>query len=162
MLTAEEASRIWRYDPDTGHFFWLIDLPNGFHVGDKAGGLHGGGYWVLRFKGKSYTAGRVAWLIMTGKWPEKEVDHINCDKSDNKFSNLRLATKAENTRNRRGGYGSSGAKGVHLSISRKNPYEAHITAGGKRIRLGCFPTVEEASAAYAAAAEKFHGDFARY
>ncbi|MDN4061153.1 HNH endonuclease [Massilia sp. YIM B02769] len=93
---------------------------------------------------------------------EQVVDHVNGDKLDNRRSNLRSCTHAENMRNRKMHENNQcGAKGVYMdSRKRRNPYRAQIRVDGVKIGLGSFGTLEDASAAYRAAAKKYHGDFA--
>ena len=90
-----------------------------------------------------------------------EVDHIDGDPANNRRSNLRLCTRAENGRNvRRRVDNSSGLKGVcwHKRVRR---WRAQIRINGKHGHLGYFETFEQAKAAYDAAAEILFGDFKR-
>lgn len=90
------------------------------------------------------------------------VDHINCNGLDNRRSNLRLATSAQNAKNRGMHPGNtSGYKGVcwHPSANR---WQAQIKVDGRNKYLGLFPTPVEAHAAYCAAAKELHGEFARF
>lgn len=97
---------------------------------------------------------------MTGEFPEQDVDHINGDPLDNRWDNLRRASKHENLRNCSVHKDNkAGLKGV--CVTRKRP-TAQIYLNGKRTHLGTFDTVEEAHAAYCAAAEKHFGEFARF
>lgn len=90
-----------------------------------------------------------------------EVDHINGDGLDNRRANLRLATHAENGRNRRRDTrSSSGLKGVRFHTQRRK-WQARITVGGKAMSLGIYPTREAAHEAYCAAAARLHGQFWR-
>lgn len=88
------------------------------------------------------------------------VDHKNGNRLDNRRSNLRVATHAENQRNmKRKAANLSGFKGVRR---RGNRYIARITANGVTYELGSFRTPEEAHQAYCNAARKYHGEFARF
>jgi hypothetical protein len=94
---------------------------------------------------------------MTGKFPEQEIDHIDGDGTNNRWENLREATRAQNNANCRG-YNKCGIKGVY---QRGPSWIAQISPnGGRSIHLGCFRTPEEAHAAYLAAAHKYFGEFA--
>ena len=104
---------------------------------------------------------RLAWLYMTGKWPVAQIDHINMVKNDNRWSNLREATKAQNKANSPG-RSTCGFKGVYVVKKRGTiKYRAQLRSAGKLHDLGYYRTPEEANAAYAVAAERMHGEFAR-
>jgi hypothetical protein len=108
--------------------------------------------------------GWVAYLhrIVVGARQGQFVDHINGDPLDNRRSNLRLCTHAENMRNRRRSTDNkSGFKGVYFDLERKK-WRTSIRCDGRRITLGRFDKIEDAYAAYCAAAVKYHGEFARF
>lgn len=89
------------------------------------------------------------------------VDHRDGNGLNNRRANLRPATSAENLWNRAAQRNStSGLKGVSYD-RRSGKWRAEISAAGKRVSLGLFPNPSSAAAAYAAAAERLHGDFAR-
>lgn len=157
-LTAEQTISIWRYEPDTGLFFWLVSPKYDIIVGSRAG-YFDGKYWRLSYKGKTYKASRVAWLIMTGDWPPDQIDHANRVRIDDRFDNLRLATNAENCRNRSARSDNKlGVKGVYRG---RYSFIAQICVDGSNVRLGAFNSLEDAKAAYDSAAAKLHGEFAR-
>jgi len=106
-------------------------------------------------------AHRLAWLYVTGSWPDFEVDHVNLDGTDNRWANLRLATSSQNQRNRRlQSNNTSGYKGVH-KLKNNGKFLAYIKVHGKQKRLGIFDTAEQAYEHYVAAAEELHGEFSR-
>lgn len=97
---------------------------------------------------------------MTGKWPPFDVDHKNGITSDNRFENLRLATRAQNRANvGKTSRNSTGFKGVKYS-NRGGAYVANIGCGGKKHYLGHFPSAKAAYEAYCVAADRMHGEFA--
>lgn len=90
-----------------------------------------------------------------------DVDHINGNGLDNRRANLRVATRSENMRNRGAQSNSrTGVKGVHID-RRSGRFRAVIGLNGHLISLGFFGSVEAAAAAYAEAAARLHGAFAR-
>jgi hypothetical protein len=115
----------------------------------------------LSIDGRQYAAHRLAWLHMTGEWPPADIDHANGDPGDNRWNNLRAATRAQNISNgRKRSTNTSGFKGVSWR-SAKEKWQAAITVNGLKRFLGYFDDPAEAHAAYVRAAEKYHGEFAR-
>lgn len=159
MITANEAHRFLDYRPETGEFFRKTNA-GGFTVGSKAGTSRPDGYMQICINRRHYLAHRIAWLMMTGEWPTSQIDHINCDKTDTRFANLREASAHQNrcnlTGNRRN---TSGFKGV--SRAKGGRWQAHICCHRKQRALGTFDTPEQAHAAYALAAAELFGKFAR-
>lgn len=102
MITRERLESKLHYDPDTGNFIWKDPNPmSGMKKGDIAGGLNGAGYILIRCCGERNLAHRLAWLYMTGQWPKDQIDHIDGNRSNNKFNNLRSVTRHENGKNKR-------------------------------------------------------------
>jgi hypothetical protein len=114
------------------------------------------GYWVIGIAGKLYKAHRLAWLYVYGDLPEY-LDHINRNRTDNRISNLREATKPQNGGNakvRRDGR----LKGAYWH-KREKRWASAIGINGKSIWLGQYATEEEAHAAYCKAAKKKYKEF---
>ena len=102
----------------------------------------------------------MAWYFIYGKMPAHQVDHINGDKADNRAANLRGATNAQNQANRgKNKNNTSGYKGVSWR-SDSNKWSAQISCGGKKIKLGSYTDINDATAAYKAAAEHLFGAYA--
>lgn len=159
QLTAEELRKHLSYDPATGIFRWLTQRPK-IQIGAIAGTLQRE-YWMIHFSGVDYHAQRLAWLHMTGEWPRGDVDHENLDKLDNRWTNLREASRSQNCAN----VGllstnTSGFKGVSFSkVAQK--WHAYIKVEGRRVHLGLHETREAAGEAYDRAAIAAFGEFAR-
>lgn len=154
-LIQERLKELLHYDPETG-VFTRRRGGGGKRAGSQAGTINKG-YVMVTVDGRSYTAGRLAWLYMTGKWPKNLIDHRNTLKSDNRWTNLREATKPQNGWNRDFSKRSStGLKGVYRKRSK---FEAKLMAEGKYIYLGVFGTKQEAKEAYEKAAREYHGDY---
>lgn len=137
------------YEPVTGDLRWK--------TGATAGSMSWDGYIRLGHRKKTYAAHRVAWLLMTGEWPPLQIDHINLNKSDNRWENLRLATPTQNNANQRGK--GNFPKGV--TRHRTGRLQAQIKKAGRNYYLGLFDTPDAAHAAYCEAAAKLFGEFAR-
>ncbi len=160
-----ELAQLLAYDPVTGIFTWKVQRrgrPYGhMPVGTVAGSIYSSGYRMITIYGERYVASRLAFALMTGRWPDCEIDHENLIRDDDRWDNLREATLSQNRANR--GVNSNnklGIKGVCFEADR-NKYKATIEVNGRSINLGRFKTAAEARAAYFVAAEKYFGEFAR-
>ena len=159
MITAEELREQLNYDPETGVFTRRVRSSTRIRIGDVAGWSDKEGYVRIRVLNRVRAAHRLAWLHVHGVWPPNEIDHINGMRGDNRISNLREATHAENCRNRKKPRtGRCALKGVYMKGAR---FCAKIKMNGKQTHIGYYDTEEEAHAAYMAAAEKEFGAFAR-
>jgi hypothetical protein len=167
MLTQERLKQILDYNPDTGIWIWIGKThprTNDSLIGTVAGtNIHG--YREIIVAGYHYYAHRLAWFYMTGMWP-KQIDHINGIKDDNRWSNLREATRSQNSFNRpKQRNNSSGYKGVTKIISgTRNPkvkWAARIMHNQKGIHIGLFDSKEDAAQAYNQTAMKLHGEYYR-
>lgn len=161
-LSVERVRELLRYDPETGHFHRLHDMRK-----NRAGSISGSmnflrNYWRVMVDGKEYKAHRLAWFYMTGKWPKADIDHIDGDRTNNRWVNLREASRSENLCNRRPHRRNPhGLKGIGWDAQRKK-WCARICKNYKKIHLGRFDTQEEAYEAYCKAATELHGEFARF
>jgi len=161
MLNQSRLQELLSYAPDTGIFTWLVDGRNQHQrKGTPAGCLTPNGRITLGIEGHRYLASRVAFLYMTGRWPSALIDHVNRDATDNRWRNLREATSSENLHNMRMKNNRTGFKGVIFDPYTRR-YRARIRVNYRNVHLGRFDTAEEAHAAYAAAAKKYFGEFAR-
>ena len=135
-------------------FFWK-KTGKGIKKNRQAGHLSEDGYIDIRIKNCLYPAHRIAWLMMTGSWPDNFVDHINRIRSDNRFVNLREATKAENAQNTDlPSNNTSGYKGVVWHKPNRN-WCAQIIINKKHIHLGSFENLQDAINARIEAEKKF-------
>ncbi|MBS6034018.1 MAG: HNH endonuclease [Pantoea sp.] len=149
------------YDPESGLFTWSENCKSKWCRGKPAGSVSKAhGYITLWVNGGNYYAHVIAWLYMTGKMPEGDIDHADGDRANNKFSNLREASRSQNMANLKlNSKNSSGYKGVHY-VARVNKWVASIGDGGRNCHLGYFKTKEAAASAYNDEAIKRFGEFA--
>lgn len=133
-----------RYFPDSGRFVWL-DVPCRPSLNGKdATHLTTNGYLYIKAAQRNHSASRLAYKLYYGKDPgELEIDHINRIKTDNRPSNLRLATRRQNIANRVVRPNRLGVLGV--SLFRKGQcYRAR-----HRNKTTYHKTLEEAERGYA-------------
>ena len=155
---------IWRHRPRE-HFAtqkaW--NFFNQRYAGEPAGGISLAGYRLIYITGTGrFWAARIIWRLVTGDDPgPHEMDHKNRCRDDDRWRNLRIATRAQNMQNKSAHADNhSGLKGVSLDRRRGN-WKAGIQVNRVRHHLGCFDSPEAAHAAYRAAAQRLHGAFAR-
>lgn len=155
-MTQERLKELLHYDPETGIFIWRVSRGGKVIAGSTAGLVQRNGYVYIRVDRRRYLAHRLAWLYIHGKFPSDQIDHINRVRTDNRISNLRAATNAENTQNRsKRSDNTSGVIGVYWDNKRQK-WRAQIRLNGHNIFLGSYQTVEEAAAARAAAKATYH------
>jgi hypothetical protein len=161
-LTLNRLRQLLEYSPDDGVFVWLVNRRGRFaRVGEVAGKLNEHGYIRIGIDGRIYLAHRLAWFFVHGEWPHRGLDHANGNAADNRISNLRLATTAQNIQNSRARV-PHGLKGAYYKPRyKKKPWIAQIKYDKKSHHLGSFATAKEANAAYLAAATEAFGAFAR-
>ena len=146
-LTKEDVELLLSYDATTGHMTWRVDRGKG-RAGERAGTRHPHGYRQIKLKGRLYLTHRLAWLLMTGAWPRHTVDHINGDRTDDRFENLRDVPQGINSQNRRKPQrnNTTGFLGV---TERQGRFRAAVQSpSGKTHAAGSYATAEEAHAAY--------------
>lgn len=157
---AAEVRRLLDYSPSTGIFVWKEKRCAQMPAGSVAGGKGKNGYALLRFRGKTTSAHRLAWLHFYGEWPKQDIDHINGVRNDNRITNLRDVSRAVNLQNsttaRRGK--TAGLRGVSLRHGR---LEATIKTCGKTTYLGSFVSADDAHSAYLAARRIYHKEARR-
>jgi hypothetical protein len=167
-LSIDDLKAVLHYDPETGWFTWKIKTHGRCGLifpGDRAG-TEAEGRRQIKYQERIYRESRLAWAFMTGEWPPKgfDVEHWDEDGSNNKWVNLRLATRTQNNHNRSRPRSDnvSGHSGVSLAKTRKGTVRWHARVSVKRraILLGNFDTVEEAIAARRAGELRYFGEFA--
>jgi hypothetical protein len=151
MLTQNELKQVIRYDPFTGWF-----IKNNVPIGSR----QKNGYLTIRIKYKSYYLHRLAFLYMTGKFPDNDVDHINSNRADNSWLNLREATRSQNLMNRSANIGKKLPKNVYRYSTRR--FRVQMKINGIKMHFGYFDTVEEAVAKATEMRTKYFEEYAKH
>lgn len=145
------------YNPKTGELSWKSERPDDHFYGEKgkkrwytqcAGKIikreDRDGYCRININKKYYLSHRIVFLICKGRWPTKNIDHINGDPTDNRICNLREVSQVLNARNvgitKRN---SSGVVGVCWS-ERTNKWRAYGVLNGNNSSLGSHENFEDA------------------
>ena len=176
ILAPVDLCNLVHYDPQTGAFTWkhrdeaLFSSRrahrtwNAQHADKPAFTTVGpGGYLYSEIFNRPYRAHRVAWAIVHGEWPEEDIDHINGCTSDNRLTNLRSVSRAENNRNSsRSRRNQSGVTGVSYERA-AGKWRAQITTNRQSKFLGLFDSIEDAIVARKAAEKErgFHRNHGR-
>jgi hypothetical protein len=159
LLTYEQVKEIFDCDPEKGILIWKNHGRDSYLNGTVAGWFDKSTGYVQVYTNKTtYKSHRVMWLLVTGKWPENQIDHINGIRNDNRFCNLREATHSQNRANSSIRPNFSGYRGVRASGKK---WRAEIRFNNKTISLGTYDTPEEAHAAYVAKAKELFGDYTK-
>jgi hypothetical protein len=156
----DEARKILSYDPETGLFRRLVRTSNRVREGEPAGGIcrvHG--YRTINVAGARVRAARLAWAFMTGEYPKGCIDHVNRNRADDRWVNLRLADHSTNGANMSVNRGNkAGLKGV--TTTSRGRFVASIGVKGAVRYLGIFGTPQEAHERYYQEAQTVFGDYA--
>jgi hypothetical protein len=148
IISQATLKQILSYDAKTGVFTWLKS-------GKVAGSLLPHGYLRITIQSKGYYAHRLAWLYCHGKWPAKNIDHINQQKNDNRIANLRDVGQSQNGHNqnvRRNN--TSGCKGVSFDTKSKK-WAAYMMLNRKKLSLGFHSSLALAVTARKQAEQKY-------
>jgi hypothetical protein len=158
LITAERARELFAYDKTSGVLRWRVGRRNVIEAGARAGtvktGSTGKQARQVNVEGRFYAEHRLIFLIVTGRWPDPEIDHEDGDALNNRWRNLREATRAQNKQNRAAAANNkAGLKGVRSLAN--GAFQAAISA-----HLGTFKTARAAHIAYCRAAKLLRGEFA--
>lgn len=149
MVTQKRLKELLRYDDESGRFFWVEKSGRGRKLSKngEAGSYDSHGYGQVRIDGEIYKEHRLVWLYFHGEIPDKQIDHINHQRRDNRIGNLRLVTNEENAKNRPLQRNNSwGCPGISLH-KKTQSFFAYIHEHGKRISLGYHRTIFDAACA---------------
>lgn len=148
------------YEKHTGLFIWQNGKYKGKIAGGKCGTTHK--YITITIDGIAYLAHRLAIFYVNEIWPVDLVDHKDNNGLNNKWDNIRVATRSQNNYNQKTHKnGKIPLKGVHFEKS-SGTFVAQINVNKRKIKIGRFLTAELASRAYIKFAENLHKEFAEH
>jgi hypothetical protein len=158
-ITQEMLRALLHYDEATGALLWVSNMGRCGRI--KAGSVAGSldkttGYMQLKINGKRYLQHRLAFFMMTSTWPTDEIDHINGNRSDNRWANLRHVSRKINAQNMRKPHSDNtlGIQGVTKVPSGK--FRAELACAGRSKHIGTFNTPDEAHKAYVSRKREMH------
>jgi hypothetical protein len=153
-ITQSRVQELFDYDPLAGAFTRRCTSGRA-KAGDSAGFVGTQGYLVVAIDGKRYCLHRIAFLWMNGAWPEGHVDHIDGDRLNNRWANLRSVAQLANNQNHHRARVDNlcGYLGVK---TRRYGFQARICVEGRHLNLGCYKTPQEAHEVYLEAKRKMH------
>lgn len=160
-ITQKRLKEVLDYNPETGVFVWKKRISVKSIIGREVGSINKLGYVQISIEKVKYLAHRLAFLWMMGKFPKEQADHINKNRADNSWKNLREASNMENSWNcvNRRSYRKSKYKGLWF-WKKRNKWQVKIKSGDIRRTVGYFVSEETAAKAYDKAAIELHGEFA--
>jgi hypothetical protein len=153
----------WKMNDD-GILTWARNTNRNKKIGEPVGlstkkSGHINCFLYINKKIYGYSVCQVAWFLYYKEWPRGEIDHIDCNPKNNKKENLRIATRSEQSQNKRFGKINRKNKGVYKR-SYGDRWTAQIWKDGKAFNLGTFNSEQDAIQARIIAAKELHGDFA--
>jgi len=152
-MTREYLRSLLSYDPETGVFRW-ISRGHKLAPGSVAGALQTNGYRYVKVDGRLHKMHRLAFLFQGMPLPE-EVDHINGQRDDNRWLNLRGVSRATNLKNK-AKYKNGKSPMTRVAWSAEHgKWQAYINHDKRRIHLGRFASLDDAMAARSAANERY-------
>lgn len=160
-LTLEKVHELFSYDKKSGNLIRKKTTSPKAKRGNVAGYINVAGYRKTSIDGFQYYNHRLIWLLLNGVWPNKQIDHINGNKGDNRIENLREVSVSENAQNRsKQSNCSSGEKCIWWKKDRKK-YRVRVGVSGKYYHIGYFKNLQDAVLARNKAIKDLHGKFAK-
>jgi len=155
ILTHERLKELFEYSKEKGILTRKI-YRGGRVAGSIAGNLDKSeGYWNVGVDGRKYKLHRVIFFYVTGAFPENEIDHINGNRADNRWCNLRDVSKSDNQKNAaRRRDNKSGCTGVSWH-KRERKWFVRIQSKKQYIEIGSYTDINDAIIARKEAEEKY-------
>lgn len=145
------------YKQETGEFYKITGPKTARNISQKlAGCLDKDGYRVITIDYSEHRGHQLVWLLETGAYSEKILDHKDGNPANNRIDNLRETDHQGNSQNRQGpNKGKFG--GLPIGVyPRGDRFYAEIRVNKKPVKLGTFATVAEAENAHLIARRKHY------
>lgn len=160
MVSIDRLHEVLRLT-EAGKLFWRVTLSNRAVAGSETGTTNSNGYRVIGIDGTQFYVHRVVFAMANNRWTDREIDHVNGVKTDNRSENLREATRSQNGCNTSiGPTNKSGVKGVSWHKLRMK-WRAKIQINGRSVYLGEHEDIDLAELVVTEARLRLHGEFAR-
>lgn len=157
-LIYSDLSELFAYDPWSGAITHLRKWGRR-KVGDVATFPASHGYLRVSVGKQEVYAHRLAWYLMMGTEAPEQIDHVNGNRADNRWRNLRLASNGQNAMNRtKLRNNTSGFKNVHFHKA-SGLWRVRVRVDGQEIIGGYFSSTEDANQAAIVLREMLHGEF---
>lgn len=155
-----------------GQLFWLtrprhhfkttrqMNIWNAMWAGKRAGSPTLNGYRSVGIDCTKFLEHRLIFYMVNGEISDTaEIDHIDRDRSNNRFENLRACTHTQNAMNQPGRKRTQ-ALPKHVYWSKlEQKFKVYFRANGKRHNIGTFAGLAQAIAAAKNARARLHGEY---
>lgn len=158
-----DLTSVLRYDHESGKLWWRSKgTARSTGLEYPAGHLENTGYIAVVVFGMKYASHRLIWKMITGKDPEFDLDHIDGNKTNNRISNLREASRIQNRQNARiPKNNSTGIKGVGWNVMERK-WVARIQSNHEKFFLGYFKSKTDAESAVREKRRELHKQFTNH
>ena len=173
LMNPEYLHKCFSYDSNTGRLTWRERPREHFKGGagwhnfnnqfaNKIAGVQkNDGRYEIKLDGKSFKAARIVWAMQTNTAIFGAIDHIDGNPANDRLSNLRVVSAAQNARNRSNlSNNSSGIRGVTWHVP-SSKWWARVTFNNKTISLGLYSSISDAAKIVIETKQKLYGSFAR-
>lgn len=161
-ISVERLNKLFCYDPKTGILTNKIKRSSRAIKGAISGKVNDQGYLCVCVDRVCVRVHRLVFAMYYGKWPKQQIDHSNGNRSDNRIENLREATHSQNLQNtKKRENNTSGVHGVHWS-KRAKKWQVQIEHQRKRIYIGIFENLTDATFARKEAEKKYHAEYSHH
>jgi hypothetical protein len=156
MIDQQTVKRLFYYDAESGMLIWRNGNGRNVKPWQEAKASNGQGYYSVKIDGNSYRVHRLIWLYVYGNFPEKDIDHKNRIRNDNRLCNLRDVSRTDNCQNiSLPNHNKSGHMGVSW-IRSHNCCTVYVKVNKKNKWLGYYKNLNDAIEARKEGEKKYY------